>query len=353
MVVKNCEVHLGKSANTEIRYAFDSRSENNHMLLLGISGSGKSTQVEYMEADIIKCGKKVIEFDFSDSSFAKNSLAAQSRIVNVRDDSSISPLVKRCNAYGLTEKAVDFSKRITDVISGALNFKPRQQAVLYGTIKEVAEQYDQLSFKDILAWLALNNDSSAESICTKLQYLADINIFGNYKTGGWRELFQHQKPIQILSLSGFPPMERKIIAELLLEDLHNYLVECGPGQNDLILILDECQNLRLTSNMPTAFFLSQGRKYGCGVWLATQSPDYFKRDELVQLYQPALVLNFQPNVDERSKICRKLAKTEKERLKLLSMFEQLERGQFVASGRFLTTRGALSKYAHLLISNVL
>lgn len=350
---KKCEICLGNSEAIEVIYPFDSRSENNHALLVGISGCGKSTQLEKMESDAVKNGKKIIELDFSDSSCAKRSLAEQVHIINIRENSDLSPLCKRADAYGKLEEPVDFSKRVTDVLTGTLNFKPRQQAVLYGTIKEVAEQSDQLSFKAILAWLALNNDSSAESICTKLQYLADTNVFGNYKTGGWRELFQHQKPIQILSLSGFPPMERKIIAELLLEDLHNYLVECGPGQNDFVLILDECQNLRLTSNMPTAFFLSQGRKYGCGVWLATQSPDYFKRDELVQLYQPALVLNFQPNADERSKICRKLAKTEKERLKLLSMFEQLERGQFVASGRFLTTRGNLSKYTHLLISNVL
>ncbi len=352
MVVKNCKVSLGMSANTEIRYAFDSRSENNHMLLLGISGSGKSTQLECMESDVINFGKKIIEFDFSDSSFAKASLAKQSRTINIRNDSSISPLIKRCNVYGQLEDTVDFSKRITDLLSGALRFKALQQSLLYDAIKQASTGCNQITFSDILDWLSLSDSTSAISIRMKLQYFADIKIFEGREANGWQKLFQHPKPIQILSLSGFRSDERKVIAELLLDDLRSYLVEYGPGQNDFILVLDECQNLRLTSGMPTSFFLSQGRKYGCGVWLATQSPQYFKRDELAQLYQPALILNFQPNAEERSKICRKLAKDEKERKRLLEMFEQLGRGQFVASGRFLKKSGILSNRTHLLIDNL-
>lgn len=348
---EECEVFLGNSIDVRVRYAFDSRSGNNHALILGISGSGKSTQLESMESDVINHGKKVIELDFSDSSCSKTFLAAQTHSIDVRSNSVVSPLAKRSNVYGQPEDSIDFSKRVTDLLSGALCFKSRQRSLLYEAVKMAAEGCDHITFLDILEWLSLS-DTSAASVSTKLQYLADVNIFGNHTTGGWQKLFQHPKPIQVLSLSGFPPAERKVVAELLLDDLHNFLTECGPGRNDFILVLDECQNLRLTSDMPTAFLLSQGRKYGCGVWLATQSPDYFKRDELAQLYQPALVLNFQPNVVERQKICRRLAKNEKEKAALLDMFEQLGRGQFVASGHFIKTSGALSEYGHLLVDNV-
>ena len=151
------------------------------------------------------------------------------------------------------------------MLSGALRFKALQQSLLYDAIKQASTGCNQITVSDILDWLSLSDSTSAISIRMKLQYFADIKIFEGREANGCQKLFQHPKPIQILSLSGFRSDERKVIAELLLDDLRSYLVEYGPGQNDFILVLDECQNLRLTSGMPTSFFLSQGRKYGCEI----------------------------------------------------------------------------------------
>ena len=101
--------------------------------------------------------------------------------------------------------------------------------------------------------------------------------------------------------------------------------------------------------MPTSFFLSQGRKYGCGVWLATQSPGCFNRSELALLYQSALILNFRPSMDERLKICKKLAFNEKECHRLLSISETLCKGEYLASGRFVRKDGTLSNYGTIKI----
>ena len=150
-----CEALLGNSTGIEVRYAFDSRSENNHMVLLGISGCGKSTQLEHMEAEVILQGKKVIELDFSDSSCSKTSLKAQSHSIDVRSNSIVSPLAKRSNVYGQPEDSIDFSKRVTDLLSGALCFKSRQRSLLYEAVKMAAEGCDHITFLDILEWLSL------------------------------------------------------------------------------------------------------------------------------------------------------------------------------------------------------
>lgn len=349
-MIAKCEALLGKTENLEVRYAFDERSENCHMTMFGISGCGKSTELERLEKQVVEQGKRVVELDFSDSSYAKTSLVAKSRIIDVKESGMISLLARRYNVYGQPEGSVDFAKRIADIFSGVFRLTSKQKGILYKAVGQAVEEHDNISFSDIFKCLQVD-DASAESIRIKLQYLADIDLYRGDSKSGWHKLFEHEKAIQVLDLSGFPVEERKVIAELLLDDLRNYLTECGPGQNDFILVLDECQNLRLAQNMPTAFFMAQGRKYGCGVWLATQSSSYFKKNELVLLYQSSLILNFLPNSDEQVKISKKMAKNEKECRQILTKLQQLQRGEFIASGRFIKTDGGISDYGHIKVSN--
>lgn len=343
------EVLLGYSDNIPIYVAMDDRVDNRSVIILGRSGSGKSTAMYEMEKQLINTNYKIIEIDFSDSSIAKNLLVKESRIIDIKQNCIVSPLVRHYDVYGIEESSADYAKRLSDLFAGIFLFGDKQKTLLYNAIFKIVARKNDITFFDIYSSLE-QDDSSSIGIRLKLRYLVDEKVFINGEKSGWTGLFEHNKSLQILTLSGFPAEERKVIAELLLDDLRNHLIESGTGKQNFVLVLDECQNLRLTLNMPTSFFLSQGRKYGCGVWLATQSPEYFQKSELAQLYQSALVLNFQPNVEECRKISRKLTETEKERQKLFAMFKNLKRGQCVASGHFLKKDGTLSDYGHLLVN---
>lgn len=193
-------------------------------------------------------------------------------------------------------------------------------------------------------------EQTAHNLKSKLDYLADKCVFEDGQSG-WKEIFNNAKPIQVLSLSGFSVGERKIVTEMLLEDLKNYMTECGIGNNDFFLVLDECQELSFNKDMPVSFFMSEGRKYGCGVWLATQSPGFFKYDELASILQAGLVINFRPNENERKNIIKKITSSDKEYNRLLDLSQELGCGQFIATGAFIRKDGSLSQRASLIVDS--
>lgn len=339
-------LNLGYSEGRKVPYMFSNNRGNKHLIAFGMSGYGKSTFLSMLEKQLIPYDVKILEIDYSDSSKNKQMLNADSHIINI--NRLCSPFSKRHNVYGIEEKNIDYAYRISDVISGALRLTSKQKVILSSATKRAAEQYEQISFKNICLELDNMKNPSALFLKLKLDYLADKDVFqdGN---NSWKDIFEHKKPIQVLSLSDFPIRERKIIAEILLEDLKNYVIERGIGNNNFFLILDECQELSFNNDMPTTFFMRQGRKYGCGVWLATQSPSFFKRDELALVKQAGLILNFLPNENERKSIVKTITTNDKEYKKFLEKIQELDCGQFIATGAFVRKDGSLSPRSNLVI----
>lgn len=341
-------VTLGHSGGIDVPYIFSEHGGNKHLAVFGLSGYGKSTLLTILAQQLISCGAKIIDIDYSDSSTEKRTITEYSRKIDISTNAPCSPFMRRYNVYGVSESVPDYAKRLSDIMSGALKLGSKQENTLYSIIRNAAMQDKPISFKTIC--LALNNikGQSAYSLKIKMNYLADKNVFEN-ECDSWDEIFQNKKAVQILSLSGFPAKERTFIAEMLLDDLKNYITERGTGNNDFFLILDECQKLSFRQDMPISFFMREGRKYGCGVWLATQSPNFFKRDELASVLQAGLVINFRPNENERKTIIKKLSTNDKEYKKLLELSQGLGCGQFIATGSFIKKNGNLSPRINLVI----
>lgn len=60
------------------------------------------------------------------------------------------------------------------------------------------------------------------------------------------------------------------MAELLLLDLWAHMQVSGTAEHPFIVSVDEFQKLRFSADAPASLLLTEGRKYGCGFWLATQ-----------------------------------------------------------------------------------
>lgn len=340
---------LGYSEGRNVPYMFSNNRGNKHLVIFGMSGYGKTTFFSMLEKQLLAYDIKILEIDYSDSSIKKTILSEYSRIINISTSTICSPLSRRSNVYGIIEKNVDYAHRISNIVSGALKLSLNQKDVLYAVVKKISEQYNQISFQNICLELDKMKDKSAFSLKLKLNYLADKDVFGNSGNTSWKDIFKHKKPIQVLSLSDFPVEERVIIAEMLLDDLKSYLVECGTGNNDFFLILDECQKLNFNKNMPTTFFMNEGRKYGCGVWLAAPKPKRFKHDELASITQTGLVINFLPDEEDQKSIVKTITTNEKEYKKLLEKIQELDCGQFIATGAFVRKDGSLSSRTSLVI----
>lgn len=344
-------ITLGKTRDgLFVKYPFDHRSNNRSVLAIGQSGSGKSTALFKMYSQL---DKKVIELDYSNSSLSEKGPRSKCRRYNFGCNFSISPFVRRCNVYGIPESTIDYCKRITDLTTRAFQFGIRQKGYFYDAAREILDEQTSLDFCSILEKLQDNRAVAAQAVCQKLRYFADKGFFSNSSARSWDNIFSNDRNIQSISinLSMYPSDVRKALTEFMLDDLKEYLLQSGAGKHDFILLLDECQTLDFSVDSPTSFFLSQGRKFGCAVWMATQSPLFFKRSQLAQLYQAALTLNFKCSIEEQNAIVRKLANgSPKLTEKLHSMFLDLDRGECVASGRFLKPNGSLTEYTNIVIS---
>lgn len=348
--MKDYKVNLGCSGGISVPYLLSGHEGNRHLIAFGVSGYGKSTLIGILEKQLALCDAKILEIDYSESSGGKSTLGEYSRKIDISKDMPCSPFLRRCNLYGYEEDNINYARRLSGVIAGALRLHVGQRNILYSAIKGAVVQYQQISFKKICLELADMEEQTACNLKIRLDYLADMGVFENGH-GSWKEIFDNAKPIQVLSLSGFPVGERKIITEMLLEDLKNYITECGTGSNDFFIIIDECQELSFNKDMPVSFFMGEGRKYGCGVWLATQSPGFFKRDELASLLQAGLVINFRPNENERKNILKKITSSDKEYSRLLKLSQELGCGQFIATGAFIRKDGSLSQRTSLIVDS--
>lgn len=104
--------------------------------------------------------------------------------------------------------------------------------------------------------------------------------------------------VNVISLKGLNPKTQKRVAEIILSVLWRKVRVAGTSSNRFILIIDEFQNMDFHKD--TAFFqmLTEARKYGISLILATQTLTIFNKKELAIINQAAVKLFFrQSNTD--------------------------------------------------------
>jgi DNA helicase HerA-like ATPase len=82
--------------------------------------------------------------------------------------------------------------------------------------------------------------------------------------------------------------------EFILWDLYSHSCLQGDKNKPLPVVLDEVQNLDHRLDSPLAKMLTEGRKYGLSLILATQTLSNLKKEEQDRLFQAAHKLFFSP-----------------------------------------------------------
>ena len=149
--------------------------------------------------------------------------------------------------------------------------------------------------------------------------------------------------VTVLELEGFASSSQKIASEIILWDLLFYTRRNGKEQRPFIIVLDECQHLSFKESSPTRQILTEGRKFGMGAWLATQSLARFSVEEKAYFDQAACKIYFKLSTIEIKSLSVQLRQPEwRKRL------EELKVRQCVVSGYFPTC-GKL-KYGNVLVN---
>lgn len=321
----------------------DSNIYNNHILIKGASGMGKTFLIQKLLVDLLIREKSAaFVFDFSNS-YDKQHLDINTRkelqnnliyITPYTEGISLNPFAARkVNVGGelIDEKPAITSKMITDMLSSCLKFTPKQTADCYYVIVNILKSNEtNCTFKEILLKLKQLESDSAQSAALKLQFLSDLNVFSEIpnQVFEWDKLI-YKPQIVIFNFAGYPKAAQVLLTEFLLQDLLQFTIYRNNDINNFHIILDEFQNIDTKSdNSALSSILREGRKFGIGAILSTQHLKSFSTETIADLNQAATKIDFNPASDSESKkLASKIDPDKKEewykRIKTLKRGEML------------------------------
>lgn len=267
-------------------------SPNKHVVISGMSGAGKSVRILDIERHILEQHGTIIALDingthadiggpscvhisaqedgldmrFLDTTFVESGRETRSNLVQYAVETLCPRQLRGACQLAAVYRAMDFA------IENADDFDCEMDAIAYG-LKE-------------------QDDAAAVGAYNHLRHILEGQIFR-----------KSQKHIErgkrnVLSLQGLNPKTQKRVSEIVLAAIWRKLRIEGMHGTKFTLVLDEFQNLDLQKD--TAFFqmLTESRKYGVNMILATQTLAIFSKKELAIIDQAAVKLYFRPSVSD-------------------------------------------------------
>lgn len=267
-------------------------SLNKHVVISGMSGAGKSVRILDIERHILEQHGTIIALDingthsdmgspscvhisaqedgldmrFLDTTFVESGRETKSNLVQYAVETLCPRQLRGACQLAAVYKALDFA------IKNADDFDCEMDAIAY-SLKE-------------------QDDSAAVGAYNHLRPILEGQIF--------RKSQKHieRGKINVISLQGLNPKTQKRVCEIVLAAIWRRLRIDGMCGIKFTLVLDEFQNLDLHND--TAFFqmLTESRKYGVNMLLATQTLAIFSKKELAIIDQAAVKLYFKPSASD-------------------------------------------------------
>lgn len=299
---------------------------NKHLLISGKSGTGKSTFLQrYIELKDMESGIILIP-DFTGD--WKNRIQKQANIVNCRKEGLPIQVFKRQMIEDELETDYELAARITSIFSVVYGLGSIQSALLQEAIQSEIERSDVISWRGVLEHL--KSRKRTENLCLKMRWVVESGIFENMNSN------TRLSGINIFDLSSLSMEIQNICMEFFLWWLFDYVVT-RTEKTPVIIALDEFQRMNFKEDSPLFRLLTEGRKYGVELLLATQTVSIFKKEQKAILEQVGTRLYFQPSESEISAIVKQfpasIQKIAKKRLQQLPIGHALAVGKFKVNGQ--------------------
>lgn len=314
---------------------------NGHVLILGESGSGKTYLTQILLEGIVENEINAFVLDLSGSlSLAQAErdflveTSGKMKYRNVaRDGTGIDVFQKIRIDEETKENEVELSQRLSDILSCYFGRGDNQKAILYKYIKVMASKANEskkyLSLGVLKELLARADEDSAETMARKITPLTD----GNYFSSTLQENVSAEYLLTIWQLQSLSMTIKQIISELILWQLWGRAVGKENRDQPIYILIDECQNMRLTLNSPIYKILCEGRKYGINLILSTQFyKGKFQPEVEMAVSQIGNQIFFKPPDREVKMIAGMI--TDSDRKKIENNLRNLKRGEAIVSGGF-------------------
>lgn len=282
---------------------------NQSVCLTGLSGSGKTTRLNYIEHEYAKDEGIVIVLDLNmshstDRIFAdisKDYLSLENRIT-VLEDGIGDGLLQTLTPQNDANKFVLAVNAAVQALSSAQRMGVRQISALRRAVIEamrLRKMVDTDAGALVLA-LAGQNDDATETVSEKLWTILHCNALKPAT-----KAIQDGK-INIIDFSGTDSITQVCLAEIYLSNLWQKVRNPNDDikQKKIVIALDEFQNLSLQKDSILSVLLREGRKFGVSLLLATQTLEIFPPEVLAMLNQTATRLHFRQTQREARRIAK-------------------------------------------------
>ncbi len=307
-----------------IAVTISSASPNQHILIVGTSGTGKSTRISEILADCLERQETVLVLDMNGCDFCENT-GDKNVIFALEDGIELSLLDDSL----MQEDSVSFLSYIVDNFSAIGKLGVRQMGALREAVEyaiKYREEYDG-DMEAIAEGLRLQDSIIAKGVYTKLWNLLKCPVFKH------RAKQLETGKVNVLSLKGLNPTMQRQVSELILMSVWRECRLQGGNSGGLRIVLDEFQNLSLSRNSVLMEMLREARKYNVQLILATQSIASFSHELLSAINQTAVQLYFRQAASDVKKISGFIDPQQVAHWTLV--LKRLAIGESVATGNFL------------------
>lgn len=298
-------------------------SMNTHVLITGMSGSGKSVRMTDIEMEAVREGKTVIVLDKDGTHY--NIPENYKNVISVLADGLDLRLLDSIrNAENMEEKMVQVMY-VADILASGQNLGDRQICCLRTAVEYAAEHKakDATEMYTISRCLEEQKGNSAEGVRSRLWGILN----GNLLRPSTKQI--ESGKINIISLAGINPKTQIQLTEIILSVVWRQLRYRQFSEIDVVCI-DEIQSLTLKKNSALFELLTESRKYGISLVLATQSLSVFNKKEIAALGQTAVKLYFHPSEQDIRSIAQQIDPVAYERVAMV--LKNLRKGQALTIG---------------------
>lgn len=318
-------------------YSDTEQAINKHIALIGSSGSGKSVEAQRIISNIIKEDGTVFIISshgtFADDQilpYYKNSINSARSDIKAYDTGVPCPMFERVEfADGTLENPADTSGAVTDIISRALSLGVKQESILRSATNHVMNtgSYRKKGFAAIGDALKSAGDKNCTELYDRMQFLFIHKLF--YHGEG----LIRQGMVNVVHLDKLDLKTQEVMVELLLSYIWRLANADQFKTQPIYLFIDECQNVMSSSKGSLALMISEGRRMGINLILATQMNLQGTTNAVQQrLSQCGLMLFFKPAANRMGLTAKMISPSDSVTWNM--NLRSLKVGDFVAIGEF-------------------
>ncbi|MGN1317528.1 MAG: ATP-binding protein [Lachnospirales bacterium] len=265
---------------------FTNNNSNHHVLIMGISGSGK-TYLNYnlILQDILNNIPVIIidvanSFKYSEMPDTfKKLLSGRIVVYNAtRDMLPINPFALKeyiDDGERFIETPVEVASRIVSLLEQNCNFGSRQYSstlrVLISMLEEmVASNLQTLTFESLIDRLNIADKFAAQA-ADKIFPITSCIKFSDTNIDIWHDIIdQNDAKVTIFQLSSLGRHSIKLVSDIILDDMFKHIQLCGDVSSPATLVIDEVNNISTATGSTFGKMLVESRKYGLSIISSTQ-----------------------------------------------------------------------------------